>query len=202
MKYELLIYAGSQVLSALDVDGERIQYISMLGNTEHSAEDVNGFYEHILDYYNVDDLSELNSGVRIINGGSSKKNIDFFNKKFIKVNDFSLWRIEELLPIIMIQKSLIERNESVKVRVYDNCYTVTADSSFNISVDAVTEAEKVLTLEDFTVMNNFNGSAFHSNTDEVKLLRAELYETRHIINELKSKVRESEQVVYEDNIIL
>lgn len=40
MKYEILIYAGSKMLSALNVDGENIQYISMSGNTEHSANNV------------------------------------------------------------------------------------------------------------------------------------------------------------------
>lgn len=196
MKYEVLIYAGSEVLIALDVDGDKMQYISMDGNQSHPADDANGFYENILDYFNVDDLSELKAGVRIINGGTSKKNIEFFNKKFIKVDDFSLWRTEELLPITVLQKSMIERNSIIKVAVYDRCYKIAADSTFNISVEDADIADKVMTLEDFTLMNNFNGSNFHSNTDEVKDLTVRLYEAEHVIKELERKYRESEQNVF------
>ena len=91
MKYELLIYAGSNTLSALNVDGDNMQYISMNGNTEHPDDDISEFYEHLLDYYNVDDLSEIKAGVRIINGGTSKKNIEFLNRKMIKIDEFSIW---------------------------------------------------------------------------------------------------------------
>ena len=195
MKYEVLIYAGSEVLLALDVDGDKMQYISMDGNQSHPADDVNGFYENILDYFNVDDLSELKAGVRIINGGTSKKNIEFFNKKFIKVDDFSLWRTEELLPITVLQKSMIERNETITVSLYDRCYVLTADSAFNISVEHADEADKAMILEDFTLMNNFNGSNFHSNSDEVKKLRSELYEYEKNVTESNLKIRALEQKI-------
>lgn len=169
----------------------------MDGNQSHPSDDVSGFYENVLDYFNVDDLSELKAGVRIINGGTSKKNIEFFNKKFIKVDDYSLWRTEELLPITVLQKSMIERNESIAVSLYDRCYSITADSSFNISVEDTDEAYKTMVLEDFTLINNFNGSNFHSNSDEVRELKSQLYEYKSEIESLTKLYRENQQNIYE-----
>ena len=195
MKYELLIYAGSQVLSALDVDGERIQYISMLGNTEHSADDVNGFYEQLLDYYNVDNLSEIDTDIRIINGDMSQNNILFFLEKLKKIKTFSIWRIEELLPIVLINNNMIDKDKCVKVRVYDRCYAVSADEKFNVTVSDADNADNELRLEDFTLFNNFNGSDLKQDTELIEKLMLKISglesvndERNNMIERLKDEI--------------
>ena len=192
MKYEVLIYAGKEILTALDVDGENIQYISMDGNQSHPADDVNGFYENLLDYFNVDDLSELKAGVRILNGGTSEKNIKFFSEKFIKTEKFSLWRVEEILPIAVLKKNMIDENDSLSLRIYEKCYKVTSDDNFNISIDSSDEANIDMTLEDFTLLNDFS----KSNFQRVKELKIYHLESEHQIKELEKKNRESEQELF------
>ena len=202
MKYELLIYAGSQVLSALDVDGERIQYISMLGNTEHSADDVNGFYEQLLDYYNVDNLSEIDTDIRIINGDMSQNNILFFLEKLKKIKTFSIWRIEELLPIVLINNNMIDKGKCVKVRVYDRCYAVSTDEKFNVTASVADSADNELHLEDFTLFNNYNGVNFKQDTelienlmDKIRNLEEENRKYQYAVEELENSksVLESEK---------
>ena len=156
MKYEILIYAGKEVFAALDVGDENVQYISMDGNQTHTSDDVSGFYENVLDYFNVDDLSELKAGVRIINGGTSKKNIDYLYKKLEKISDFSLWKLEEILPIAVFQKNMILRNNSVTVGVYDRCCKLTMGNDDIINIENAEEAQYILKLEDFKQLNRFD----------------------------------------------
>ena len=195
MKYELLIYAGSQVLSALNVDGDNTQYISMSGNIEQPADDINEFYENLLDYYNVDDLSELKAGIRIINGGTSRKNIEFLFKKFLNTDNLSIWRTEEIIPVMLINNNMIDKGECVKVRVYDRCYAVSADEKFNVTVSDADSADNELRLEDFTLFNNFNGSDLKQDTELIEKLMLKISglesvndERNNMIEELKTKI--------------
>ena len=188
MKYEVLIYAGSKMLTALDVDKK--QYISMQGNTEHPADDINGFYENLLDFYNVDDLSEIKAGIRIINGGISRNNVVFLNEKFKNVQDYSIWRVEELLPIVVLDKSTIERNVTLKIRVYDRCYIISSDADFNINVSSDITAEKIdnsFTLNDLTLLNNFNGLRLYSDSSKLKSLVNNINMLKDEINKQQEK---------------
>ena len=198
MKYEVLIYAGSKILTALDVDKK--QYISMQGNTEHPADDINGFYENLLDFYNVDDLSEIKAGIRIINGGISRNNVVFLNEKFKNVEDYSIWRVEELLPIVVLDKSTIERNVTLKIRVYDRCYIISSDEDFNINVSSNITAEKIdnsFTLDDLTLLNNFNGLRLYSDSNKLTSLVNELNITKSKEEE-KNRLFNSTLRLYEE----
>lgn len=52
MKYELIVYLGKDLLIALDVNKNCMQYISIDGNTTCSSDNIEYFYEKLLDYYN------------------------------------------------------------------------------------------------------------------------------------------------------
>lgn len=173
MKYDILIYTGSEVLTALNVSDEAIQHVSMGGNITHPADDVTGFYENILDYYNVDSLSEISAGVRIINAETDAKNIRYLFDKLTGLSDFSLWKIKELIPFVLLQKNMISQSSSVKVKIYDNCYIVSTDKDFNFSIDYTNaKPDFEFCLEDFTVLNNFNGKKFSSDLQETDKLKS------------------------------
>lgn len=193
MKYEILIYAGKEVFAALDVGDENVQYISMDGNQTHTSDDVSGFYENVLDYFNVDDLSELKAGVRIINGGTSKKNIDYLYKKLEKISDFSLWKLEEILPIAVFQKNMILRNNSVTVGVYDRCCKLTMGNDDIINIENAEEAQYILKLEDFKQLNRFD---ITQNQDYTELVQKREHEVRELsceIKKMKTQIQELEQ---------
>lgn len=192
MKYEMILYAGSRTLTAFDVTGNR--YISIEGNRSCLSGEVNYFFECLLDYYNVDDLQELDSCVRIISGNSSEKNIRFFAEKFGKLAEFSIWRAEELLPIVLLEDNRINRAETVYVKIYDQTYNVTTDAAFNFTVTGTDQKAGIeLALEELTLMNHFNGVHFHGDEEEAKRLHSLVKELEKSRDDLLRKLADKTQ---------
>ena len=170
VKYELIIYAGKKILSAYDVTGNKA--ISIDGNTSCSSSEINYFYDCLLDYYNVDDLEEIDAGVRIINGGISEKCFRVFSEKFGKLTEFSMWRVEELLPIVLLEHNRIDKKQTINVSICGESYQVSTDTAFAFSVAATSEnADLVLKLEELAILNHFNGTHFHGDEEETSRLQ-------------------------------
>lgn len=201
MEYKLIIYISSLYIQAIDFSNPNYpRHISVHGNIECDVNEITDFYECLLDEYNIDDLSEIDIKVCIVNICSDKKYIDYLYGKFQNVKNVSLWDVKDVLPIILMSQHLSSANSTHVIQVLNQYYEVHVNVNFNFSIreyefEEATDAVKI-DLILFGLLFCFNGSEFVID-DKMKLMEKKAEELTEI-NELSSKkIKEQEKLIHD-----
>lgn len=186
MQYEIYVFIDKEKIAAYSLTGSGMTGISMSGNAVHSVNDLSGFYDNLLDYFNVDNLNECNALVRIISFDADKDHINTISGFFSGVENISLQRIEDVLPMILLNKGMLKKNTEISVNVFDNIYKVPVDENFNVTVEKSDAAELTLSIDDFRFITHFNGNGF-AGEEDVDELGAQNERLQAENTELRSK---------------
>lgn len=152
--YRLLIFFNNNNICAVEALNKcTINKIGFHGNEYfhyESTTDIDVFYEELTDHYNVNDLSELNIHINIIDCNASKQSIMVFLQKTSSCTHISLNKIEDVIPAILTQKELHKTTDDVCVNFLNCKYTYSlSDNCYSLEEMDNVDKQIYLSLEDF-----------------------------------------------------
>ena len=148
MKNTLVIFITKKELYALECVAGRKQYISMNGNQRmklENEESVDAFCRYLLDEYSLNEFSELDQQVILVNGAAENSLANYLTVRVQKSNHWEKYNLERLLVLAVVQKKETAQQEYLVSFDKEN-YRVCADK-----VNTVNGEKKVqltLTVED------------------------------------------------------
>lgn len=171
------------ILSRKDVsviqirDTGESKYMSFRGNTSmliESADDVDDFIEHCYDEYNINDFSELEFEVFIVNAGSSNEIYYKLYKGFSSCSVLGSADIKQIIPVAVALKHAIKKKQNIIVSFMSNIYEVTCNANGFVSAN-VGKGKPTVTLapEDLIFLHDINISDFSVDESELDKVRCE-----------------------------
>jgi len=148
MKNTLVIFITKKELYAMECVSGRKQYISMNGNQRmklENEESVDAFCQYLLDEYSLNEFSELDQQVILVNGAAENSLANYLTVRVQKSNHWEKYNLERLLVLAVVQKKETAQQEYLVSFDKEN-YRVCADK-----VNTVNGEKKVqltLTVED------------------------------------------------------
>lgn len=140
MEYHVLIFMAKERLSALDIDTEgKADEISIDGNgimTYASHDQIRVFVQHIKDYYNIDDFSELEMFISVLRFDIAMDDTFILLEEIKGVKECNLVSAEKLLPWIVLKEGLIKVGTAIQMRAFDIVYTVSLDNDMVLRCQA------------------------------------------------------------------
>lgn len=152
--YHVLIFIENtkiHVVEALDKYTQK--KIGFHGNEYFRYEnitDIDMFYEELTDHYNVNDLSELNMHIYVIDCKANKQSIMAFLYKTSSCIHVSINKVEDIIPAILTQKELHNNVDDICVNFLNTKYTYSLSDNYYSLRDTDNVDKKIdLSLEDF-----------------------------------------------------
>lgn len=177
MDYNLLICISKDKLMAMDIqDEDVVDRISIEGNDSidfQQNSDIENFCEHIKNYYNIEQLSEITINASVIYFNASKDNLNILLECLKDVASINVIDSKKILPIIALKKLAIEEGTIVNINCFDN--QLTMEVGENLQVNYIDEKK---------------GTTLDIEPEELKLLY--FFDCEGLVAD-KNKAEESEQ---------
>lgn len=177
MDYNLLICISKDKLMAMDIqDEDVVDRISIEGNDSidfQQNSDIENFCEHIKNYYNIEQLSEITINASVIYFNASKDNLNILLECLKDVASINVIDSKKILPIIALKKLEIEEGTIVNINCFDN--QLTMEVGENLQVNYIDEKK---------------GTTLDIEPEELKLLY--FFDCEGLVAD-KNKAEESEQ---------
>lgn len=177
MDYNLLICISKDKLMAMDIqDEDVVDRISIEGNDSIDFQqngDIENFCEHIKNYYNIEQLSELTINAAVIYFNANKDNVNILLECLKDVASINVIDSKKIFPIIALKKLEIEEGTIVNINCFDN--QLTMEVGENLQVNYIDEKK---------------GTTLDIEPEELKLLY--FFDCEGLVAD-KNKAEESEQ---------
>lgn len=177
MDYNLLICISKDKLMAMDIqDEDVVDRISIEGNDSIDFQqngDIENFCEHIKNYYNIEQLSEITINASVIYFNASKDNLNILLECLKDVASINVIDSKKIFPIIALKKLEIEEGTIVNINCFDN--QLTMEVGENLQVNYIDEKK---------------GTTLDIEPEELKLLY--FFDCEGLVAD-KNKADESEQ---------
>lgn len=149
MDYNLLICISKDKLMAMDIqDEDVVDRISIEGNDSIDFQqngDIENFCEHIKNYYNIEQLSEITINASVIYFNASKDNLNILLECLKDVASINVIDSKKILPIIALKKLEIEEGTIVNINCFDNQFTMEVGEKFQVNyIDEKKEPRLIL----------------------------------------------------------
>lgn len=145
MDYRVLIFMAKNRLAAIDIDGDDVaDVISLDGNdvmVYMSKEQIKEFCEHIKEYYNIDQFSDLKMEISILRFDAVMKDA-FMLMNFLQEGEAcvcNLVSVEKLLPWIAMKEGLLKAGTTIQIKTFDLVYAVALDKDLVLQCRKETE---------------------------------------------------------------
>ena len=129
--------------------------------------------ECLFDAYNIDDFSDDNFDIVVLDAGSDRTLTNYLYEKCKNASGLNTISFEKFLPIIVNGKNLLNENEKVTVAFADMFYKISCDRNCNIIINEISQNKAAIQLNDNDFTCKYNPSA-NKNCDESKLKEAEI----------------------------
>lgn len=137
MDYNLLICISKDKLMAMDIqDEDVVDRISIEGNDSidfQQNSDIENFCEHIKNYYNIEQLSEITINASVIYFNSNKDNLNILLECLKDVASINVIDSKKILPIIALKKLEIEEGTIVNINCFDNQINIEVGENFQVN---------------------------------------------------------------------
>lgn len=137
MDYNLLICISKDKLMAMDIqDEDVVDRISIEGNDSIDFQqngDIENFCEHIKNYYNIEQLSEITINASVIYFNSNKDNLNILLECLKDVASINVIDSKKILPIIALKKLEIEEGTIVNINCFDTQLTIEVGENFQVN---------------------------------------------------------------------
>lgn len=195
-EYEIIIFLAADKIQAIEVDkGGNVKNISFNGNKEfiyNANEGVNPFYDSLTDTYSVDEMSDIDSHIYIVDCGAESSVKWALADKIHDCSGADVISLNKLLPLVISRKDLAEKGKTTAVSFMGNVYVYSCNDDMKfkeISADGeINTAE--LQVEDFGFLAVFNAIGGNNAELEKKIadLMTERKEKEGICAELQKQV--------------
>ncbi len=175
-QYKILIVVNADSVQAADIDDHgKSQPISINGNVSMNyaaVSDMEKFVDHIKGNYNIDDFSDDNFSVIIINCDGDRNAVQTLYRLTTSATDSNIINAEYVLPFIAVAKEKLRKGQTYKISVCETSFTLTiaADGHTScIKSDFDEKADITLELNDFAIL--FSADISRLGNDEETLRR-------------------------------
>ena len=173
-EYELVLFLTENKISVMEVDlNSKSKIIGFHGEDYFQydkLDDIDDFYKNITDTYNVDDLSELNTNVFLIDCGMEQKTKWHLIDKLRSCECLNVNNLSCLLPILLSKKGLLQVGKQIVVELLDEKYAYICDDEYHVEelVTRGKKAQQVLDIEDFSFIAVWEGSITQEPNNDYK----------------------------------
>lgn len=195
-EYEIIIFLAADKIQAIEVDkGGNVKNISFNGNKEfiyNANEGINPFYDSLTDTYSVDEMSDIDSHIYIVDCGAESSVKWALADKIRDCNGADVISLNKLLPLVISRKDLAEKGKTTAVSFMGNVYVYSCNDDMKFkeisAEDEINTAE--LQVEDFGFLAVFNAIGGNNAELEKKIadLVTERKEKEGICAELQKQV--------------
>lgn len=137
MDYNLLICISKDKLMAMDIqDEDVVDRISIEGNDSIDFQqngDIENFCEHIKNYYNIEQLSEITINASVIYFNAKKDNVNVLLECLKDVASINVIDSKKIFPIIALKKLEIEEGTIVNINCFDTQLTIEVGENFQVN---------------------------------------------------------------------
>lgn len=217
-EYEIIIFLATDKIQAIEVDkGGNVKNISFNGNKEfiyNANEGINPFYDSLTDTYSVDEMSDIDSHIYIVDCGAESSVKWALADKIRDCNGADVISLNKLLPLVISRKDLAEKGKTTAVSFMGNVYVYSCNDDMKfeeISADGETNTAE-LQVEDFGFLAVFNAiggnnaelqkqvSDYSSELETLKKRNEELekwYEAEQLAKNIKNdeKLLKARQII-------
>jgi len=198
--YRILIFFTNDNIHVVEtLDKCTIKKIGFHGNEYFRYEnitDIDMFYEELTDHYNVNDLSEINMHIYVIDCKANKQSVMTFLHKTSSCNHVSVYKVEDVIPAILTQKELHKNVDDICIIFLDNKYTYSiADNCYYLKESSNVDKEITLSFLDFNSLifwSKYNSSDLNKKLEEktniIKENEALLSQKNQEIDKLKNEM--------------
>ena len=177
MIYKMTVFLTRDSIIAVQVRDREEKYMSFRGNTSmpiESVDDVDDFIEHCYDEYNINDFSELDFEVFIVNVGGNADIYYALIKSFRNCRKVNAAETSTLLPLALAAKQSVKKGQAAVVGFLGSAYKAVCDKTGYIDIEDSAEKPKItLETSDFSFLHDVNISGFAGDEDEIKRIKAE-----------------------------
>ena len=174
-EYDLVMFLQDNKIFVMEVDFNSNSKIIGFHGEDYfhydNAVDIDDFYKNLADTYNVDNLSELDTKVFLIDCGMEAGIKWSLIDKLKSCEYLNVINISCLLPILLSKKGLLQVGKQIVVEFLAEKYAYICDDEYHVEelVTRGKKAQQVLEMEDFSFIavwegNLANGS--NAETDE------------------------------------
>ena len=197
-EYELMMFLTADEIYVMEVD--------LAGNTKsvgfqgeecfhyEKIEDIDGFYNSLTEKYNVDNLSDLDARLHLIDCGMDKEIKWYLLDKLRSIEVLNFIDIANIIPILLSKKGLLQVGEQVVVEFLGKKYAYICDNNYRIEELSTRgkKAQQVLKQEEFAFMAVWEGNLSQGNKEkELKL--------ENQVNELQTEI-DKQKVSYDESV--
>lgn len=217
-EYEIIIFLAADKIQAIEVDkGGNVKNISFNGNKEfiyNANEGISPFYDSLTDTYSVDEMSDIDSHIYIVDCGAESSVKWALADKIRDCNGADVISLNKLLPLVISRKDLAEKGKTTAVSFMGNVYVYSCNDDMKfkeISADGETNTAE-LQVEDFGFLAVFNAiggnnaelqkqvSDYSSELETLKKRNEEL-EKWYEVEQLAKNIKNDEKLLKARQII-
>ena len=197
MEYQVLIFMTEKSLSAVETVSENdCEIISIDGNEtmEYQEEkDIRKFCDCIKEYYSIDEFSDLEMEIDLVYGNTEKQYLTYLINQVTGCNKFSVIELKKILPVILLQRKMIRKNEDFLVAFLGESYLVQCDNTLRIMVEKTADngAGERIQYEDFSLLFYFDVKKLSDDFGDSKVNEKNILKIEAIEKQLDEKNKQN-----------
>ncbi|MGL4985869.1 MAG: formylglycine-generating enzyme family protein [Treponemataceae bacterium] len=192
-EYTILVFITKEKLTAFDLRAKKA--VSLKGNTEMkytTESDIAIFNEFIKNNYNIDECSEVDMNMSIINCGAKNNYIDALFNFAKTASEVNIINARHIVPIIYACAEKVQENTVKTYSLFGATYKIAVDEHKCISCHFLpeemnTEAE-IITPKQFEILFTIDGKILVNDNTSLPLDNAET-------EKLCQKIKEQEELL-------
>ena len=190
MSFQIIIFLTKTKLFACEINNNgKAEAISIKGNTEikcEGKESIDELISCLFDAFNIDDFSDDNFDIVIIESEADREVIKYLETKCTGASKFNIISMEKILPLIATCKNIIKAGEDVFVTFSDEFYKITCDENKIVKIGKANKIENAFALDirDFTYLYYFVANTVTATVRE-RIEKTEQINANDIYNKAK-----------------
>ena len=171
-EYDLVMFLQDNKIFVMEVDFNSNSKIIGFHGEDYfhydNAVDIDDFYKKLADTYNVDNLSELDTKVFLIDCGMEDGIKWSLIDKLKSCEYLNIVNISCLLPILLSKKGLLQVGKQIVVEFLEGKYAYICDDEYHVEELATRgkKAKEILKMEDFSFIAVWKGNLTNGNNDD------------------------------------
>jgi len=131
--YNMLVFITRKFIQAIYFKDNKGFSISIDGNLKDALEsdpDFSRLVDAIEETFNVDELSQAELNVIIVNCSALNKYVDGLYKVFSCIDAHSVVRAENIIPFVLNASGDFKTIDKITISILDSCYEITQNNEF------------------------------------------------------------------------
>ena len=207
MPIQISIFLTKSKIFACEIKNNgKAETISIKGNSEIKCEGkecVDELIACLFDAFNIDDFSDDNFDIVIVESSADRGVIKYLETKCAGAGKFNIFSMEKLLPVIVSNKNLIKITENITVSFAEEFYNISCDKNAVIKINVGKQDKKSILLnqDDFAIIFNFrlvenkkeNEKTVFKYEKDIKKYKQTILDLNKKVNDLQKELQEAKK---------